>query len=242
MRRAMRGFSSASLVLYLVCTAGLRAQQFRGSFTGTVTDTSGGVIPGARVTATEIDTGMSQTSVTQEDGSYTIPLLPPGRYQLSAEKAGFEKTTQGTIVLAVDAHPKIDFQLNVGSQATTVEVQSTAPVLDTQTYSVGTTVEQAKVSELPFNGRQFLQATLFTPGVVPGSQGSELNDNRGGSINVNGMRESMNDFLLDGMSDTSIAVAPTPRPRRSIRSRNSAWRRAYTTPSSAPPGAPKSTW
>ncbi len=206
MRRALGSSANVILVLYLVCGAGLRAQQSRGSFTGTVSDTSGGVIPGVVVTATEVDTGISQNSVTQEDGSYTIPLLPPGRYQLSAQKAGFEKTTQGIIVLAVDAHPRIDFQLQVGSQATTVEVQSSAPVLDTQTYSVGTTVEQAKVSELPFNGRQFLQATLFTPGVVPGSQGSELNDNRGGSINVNGMRESMNDFLLDGMSDTSIAV------------------------------------
>ena len=206
MQRAVRVFMSALVALFLLCSMGLQAQQSRGSFTGTVTDTSGGVIPGVKVTATEVDTGISQSALTQEDGSYTIPLLPPGRYQLSAEKAGFEKTTQGIITLAVDAHPKIDLQLKVGSQATTIEVQSTAPVLDTQTYSVGTTVEQAKVSELPFNGRQFLEATLFTPGVVPGSQGSELNDNRGGSINVNGMRESMNDFLLDGMNDTSIAV------------------------------------
>jgi len=206
MRRDIRTSLSALLALFFVCSLGLRAQQSRGSFTGTVTDTSGGVIPGAKVTATEVDTGISQSSLTQEDGSYTIPLLPPGRYQLSAEKAGFEKTSQGIITLAVDAHPKIDLELKVGSQATTIEVQSSAPVLDTQTYSVGTTVEQAKVSELPFNGRQFLEATLFTPGVVPGSQGSELNDNRGGSINVNGMRESMNDFLLDGMSNTSIAV------------------------------------
>jgi len=78
------------------------------------------VVPGVTVTATEIDTGNTQSSVTQGDGSYTIPLLPPGRYQLSAEKAGFEKTTQGIIVLTVDAHLKIDFQLKVGSQATTV--------------------------------------------------------------------------------------------------------------------------
>ena len=206
MQRPVRVSLNAMLVLLFACSVCLRAQQFRGSFTGTVTDPSGGVVPGVTVTATEIDTGTTQTSVTQGDGSYTIPLLPPGRYQLSDEKAGFEKTTQGIIALTVDAHLKIDFQLKVGSQATTVEVKSTAPVLDTQTYSVGTTVEQTKVSQLPFNGRQFLEATLFTPGVVPGTQGSELNDNRGGSINVNGMRESMNGFLLDGMNDTSIAV------------------------------------
>jgi hypothetical protein len=158
------------------------------------------------VTALEVDTGLTRSSLTQEDGSYTIPLLPPGQYRLAAAKAGFEKTIQGPINLLVDAHPRVDFQMKVGAQTTTVTVGSTAPVLDTQTTTVATTVEQAKISELPYNGRNFLETMLFTPGVVPGVQGSELNNNRGGSINVNGMREDMNSFLLDGMSDTSIAV------------------------------------
>src|ERR1019366_8428609 len=185
---------------------GLRAQQVQGNFTGTVRDQLGALIPGVAVTAKEIDTGLARSSVTQEDGSYTIPLLPPGQYRLSAEKAGFEKTIQGPIYLLVDAHPRIDFQMKVGAQTTIVTVGSTAPVLDTQTATVGTTVEQAKISELPYNGRNFLETMLFTPGVVPGVQGSELNNNRGGSFNVNGLREDMNSFLLDGMSDTSIAV------------------------------------
>jgi len=144
--------------------------------------------------------------VTSQDGSYTLPLLEPGRYRLKAEKPGFERTVQGPISLFVDAHPRVDFQLSVGEQTTTVTVQSTAPILDSQTATVGTTVEQAKVSQLPYNGRNFLETMLFTPGVVPGAQGSELNNNRGGSIKVNGLREDMNSFLLDGMSDTSIAV------------------------------------
>ena len=185
---------------------GMRAQQVQGSFTGTVTDQSGALVPGVTVTAMEVDTGASRSTVTLQDGSYTIPLLQPGRYRLMADKAGFEKAIQGPINLLVDANPRVDFQMRVGSQTTTVTVESSAPVLDTQTATVGTTVEQAKISELPYNGRSFLQTMLFTPGVVPGVQGSELNDNRGGSINVNGLREDMNSFLLDGMSDTSIAV------------------------------------
>ena len=194
---------------------GLRAQQAQGSFTGTVRDQSGALIPGVRVTALEVQTGGSRSTVSSEDGSYAIPLLPPGQYRLTAEKTGFEKTIQGPINLLVDAHPRVDFKMNVGAQTTNVTVESTATVLDTQTATVGTTVEQAKISQLPYNGRNFLQTLLFTPGVVPGVQGSELNNNRGGSINVNGLREDMNSFLLDGMSNTSIA-------RRNLRRRAAA--------------------
>lgn len=205
----MRHVHRASLTCLLVLLAGWSvsawAQQFQGSLAGTVTDPSGGVIPGVTVTAVEQDMGFTRSSVTLDDGSYEIPLLPPGHYRLSAEKAGFEKTTQGVIELTVNAHLKIDFQMKVGSQTTTVTVEATPPVLDTQTSSVGTTVEREKVVQLPLNGRQFLQLTLFTPGVVPGAEGSE-NSERGGAINVNGMRESMNSFWLDGMDNTSIGV------------------------------------
>jgi hypothetical protein len=159
------------------------------------------------VTATEVDTGLTRSEVTLEDGSYTIPLLPPGGYRLTAEKAGFEKTVLGPINLLVDAHPRVDLQMKVGPQTTTVTVKSTTPVLDTQTAAVGTTVEEAKISQLPYNGRQFLETMLFTPGVVPGVQGSEMNtESHGGSINVNGLREDENSFLLDGMSNTSLAM------------------------------------
>jgi hypothetical protein len=180
-------------------------QQFQGSFTGTVTDPSGAVVPEVTVTAAEASTGFSRSVHTMADGSYEIPLLPPGQYRLSAEKPGFEKTTQGPIELRVDAHVKIDFHLKVGAQTTTVTIEATPAVLDTQTSSVGTTVEAQKVSELPLNGRHFLELTLFTPGVVPGTQGSE-NSTRGGAINVNGLRESMNAYLLDGMNNTSLGV------------------------------------
>ncbi|MGD0921849.1 MAG: TonB-dependent receptor [Terriglobia bacterium] len=205
MRREVWIRLASCLALLAGFSSSVWAQQFQGSFAGTVTDPSGGVVPEVTVTAVEVDKGFSRRVVTLGDGSYEIPLLPPGRYQLSAEKAGFEKTTQGPIELAVNAHLNIGFQLKVGSQTTTVTVEARPPVLDTQTSSVGTTVEQEKVSQLPLNGRHFLELTLFTPGVVPGTGGSE-NSERGGAINVNGMRESMNSFWLDGMDNTSIGV------------------------------------
>ncbi|HMD97338.1 MAG TPA: TonB-dependent receptor [Terriglobia bacterium] len=206
MRHAQRITGVWLLVFLAGGSVSAWAQQVQGSFTGTVTDASGGVVPRVTVTAIDKDTGFTRSAATGHDGVYLIPLLPPGQYTLTAERQGFEKYSEGPIALTVNQQAKVDLQLTVGAASTTVSVEATAPVLDTQTSSVGTTVEGAKVSQLPFNGRQFLQATLFTPGVVSGSQGSELNSNRGGSINVNGMRESMNTFLLDGMNDTTIAV------------------------------------
>lgn len=194
--------------LFIILAGGVISawgQQFQGSFTGTVADPSGAVVPEVAVTAAEEEKGFSRSTITQADGSYEIPLLPPGHYRLTAEKSGFEKSSQGPIELLVNGHLKIDFQLKVGLQTTTVTVEASPPVLDTQTSSVGTTVEERKVSQLPLNGRHFLQLTLFTPGVVPGTGGSE-NSTRGGAINVNGMRESMNSFWLDGMDNTSIGV------------------------------------
>jgi len=206
MRSAQRFACACVWMLLAGGTLPVVAQLVQGSLTGTVSDASGAVVPRVTVTVTEKDIGFTRTATTGRDGAYLIPLLPPGHYTLTAEKEGFQKYVEGPITLTVDQQAKVDISLTVGAANTTVTVEAAAPVLDTQSYSVGTTVEQTKVEQLPFNGRQFLEATLFTPGVVPGTQGSELNSNRGGSINVNGMRETMNTYLLDGMSDTSIAV------------------------------------
>ena len=180
-------------------------QQVQGSFTGIVTDATGAAIPEATVSAGNPDIGFSKSVRTQRDGSYEIPLLPPGRYTLAAESPNFERSTVGPISLLVDQHARIDFRLQVGLITTEVKVTAAAPVLDTQNATTGATIEQTKVTQLPLNGRNFLQLTLFTPGVVPGTSGSE-NSVRGGSINVNGLRESMNSFWLDGLNDTSVAV------------------------------------
>ena len=116
MRCVARVGLSAILALLVGQYFGLRAQQVQGSFTGTVRDQSGALIPGVTVTAIEVDTGFTRSSVTQDDGSYTIFLLPPGQYRLAAKKAGFEKTIQGPINLLVDAHPRVDFQIKVGAR------------------------------------------------------------------------------------------------------------------------------
>lgn len=193
------------LVLLAGWTASVRAQQVQGSFTGTVTDASGLPVPGVTITAAEQGTGLTRTAVTGTDGVYEIALLPPGRYTLTAAKENFQTASKGPLDLLVDQHPRIDFQLQVGSQKTVMMVEATTPVVDTQNATVGATIERQKVTQLPLNGRNFLQLTLFTPGVAPGTSGSE-NSVRGGAINVNGLRESMNSYWLDGLNDTSVAV------------------------------------
>ena len=182
-----------------------RAQTFEGSFSGTVADPSQAVVPGARVTASEQDKGFTRSVLTGPDGSYNIPLLPPGRYKLSVEKQGFETAIRGPLVLTVNQHPRVDFQMKVGAQTATVSVEAGALPVETETSSVGTTIEQQKVADVPLNGRNFLELALLAPGVYPGTPGSRISD-RGGALNVNGMRDSMNSYWLDGLDDTSTGV------------------------------------
>ncbi len=205
MQRTQRPNWTAFAAFLLASTVSAWAQQAQGSLTGTLSDASGAVIPGVTVSALEQDTGFRRSAVTSDDGTYLIPLLPPGRYIVSAQKEGFEKFNQGPFVLAVDQHLKVDIQMKVGVQTTVVHVEASPPILDTQTNSVGTTIERERVADIPVNGRNFLQYTLLSPGVAPGTSGSE-NSTRGGAINVNGLRETMNSFWLDGLNDTSVAV------------------------------------
>jgi outer membrane receptor protein involved in Fe transport len=175
--------------------------------TGTVRDESGALIAGAIVTAMEQDKGLIRSAATGDDGLYDIALVPPGRYRVTAEKPGFAKTTRGIIQLTVNQQQEIDFTLKVGSQSTTITVEATPGVVDTQTASVGTTIGQTNVDQVPLNGRQFLELALLAPGVVPAPSGSRVNERGGGgAINVNGLEDSMNSFWLDGLDDTSTGV------------------------------------
>jgi hypothetical protein len=181
------------------------AQTFQGSITGTLTDSTGAVIPGVLVTVQEVDKGFSRSVTTESDGTYGIPLLPPGRYRLIAQKEGFAKTVRGPITLLVNQHLLIDLTLRVGPQATTITVEASPSPVESQTSSVGTTIDEQKVTQVPLNGRNFLELALLVPGVSPGTEGSRISD-RGGAINVNGMRDSMNSYWLDGLDDTSVGV------------------------------------
>jgi Carboxypeptidase regulatory-like domain/TonB dependent receptor-like, beta-barrel len=195
------------LVFSAVCAVSAHAQTFQGSFTGSVKDETGAVIAGAVITIVEQDKGLIRSATTGSDGLYRIALLPPGRYRVTAEKPGFAKTTRGVIQLAVNLQQEINFTLKVGSQSTTITVEATPGVVDTQTASVGTTISETNVDQVPLNGRQFLELALLAPGVVPAPSGSRVNErSQGGAINVNGLEDSMNSYWLDGLDNTTTGV------------------------------------
>src|SRR6266536_2347596 len=180
-----------------------RAQAFTATLLGTVADSGGGVLPGATITNT--GNGQEWTAVADAQGRYTVPLLPPGTYRVSAELQGFKRGVREPIVLQVNQQQRADFTLDLGSMTEDVVVKGELPMVQTSTATVGTVVTAKETSELPLNGRNFLQLNLLVPGTLPSTKGTTL-QTQGGAINVHGMRESSNFFWLDGIDNTTQAI------------------------------------
>ncbi|PWU09468.1 MAG: hypothetical protein C5B51_06195 [Terriglobia bacterium] len=203
----MPGKSDVLLVLLLsfFATATAPAQTVRGTILGTVTDPSGAVTPRAKVTVREVNTGLTRSEFTNNEGEYSIPQLPPGRYDLAVEAPNFKKTGLTGIELQVEERLRRDITLTVGQVTEVVAVEASASVVSTDSATVGNVVDNKKVTELPLNGRNFLQLNLLVPGANQGVKGSQ-NQTQGGSITVNGAREQSNNFLLDGMDNNDLAI------------------------------------
>jgi hypothetical protein len=177
------------------------AQEIAGSIRGTVLDASGGVVSNASVTAIRDETGLVRTVTTNNQGSYIFVELPIGHYRLEAEAKGFQKFVQQGISLDVNETATLVIHLAVGTVAQQTEVQANAPLVETTVTSLGKTVEERDVLDLPLNGRNFSQLGLLQPGVVPITPGLA---EAGGSLRngqayaVNGQRPESNNFLIDG--------------------------------------------
>lgn len=181
------------------------AQQGRGSYFGTVTDTSGAAIPAAKVTITNIATNTAVTTETNNDGVYSATALQIGEYSIAVEKQGFKRAVRTGLTLQVDQRGQIDFRMDVGGVAETIEVKGEAPLVDTGSATVGKVVENRRVMELPLNGRNALALTLLTPSVKSnagptnsgfGDRGIQLS-----SISINGGPNAMNAQSLDGSNN-----------------------------------------
>ncbi len=193
-----------SIGLLLLAATGF-GQNIRGTILGTVRDPSGGVIKGAKVTVRHISTGLVREETTNDAGEYRFAQLPVGQYDLSAEQSGFKKVERAGIQLQVDDYLRVDVDLSVGAVTETIAVEAAAPVIQTDSATVGNVVDNKKVTELPLNGRNFLQLNLLVPGANQGVKGSQ-NQTQGGSISVNGAREQANNFLLDGVDNNDLAI------------------------------------
>ncbi len=165
MKRVLSGVLSG--VLLVVLTATVVRAQATAQISGTVKDSSGGVLPGADVTVTQTDTGLKRNVVTDGTGSFSVPGLPVGPYRLEVSLAGFKSYAQTGIVLQVGSAPSIPVILSLGGVAENVTVTGESPLIDTGKLGVGQVMDNKRIMELPINGRNAADLIQLLPAVVP---------------------------------------------------------------------------
>jgi hypothetical protein len=183
------------VIMALGVVAG-RAQVATGNIRGTVSDSSGGVLPNCSITVNHVNTGLQRVVSTNEQGDFNVPSVPVGEYRITAGLAGFQTKTLTGLVLQVDQTATVPITLDPGAVSQTVEVTAAAPVLDSQTSSLGQVIENKRIIDLPLNGRNPFQLGALSGGAVA-FQG--LNTNL--PILAGGGRHNSNDILLDGVDN-----------------------------------------
>ncbi len=205
----MRRVIQLSALLAFLCAVPrvASAQTATGQITGTIKDSSGATMPQAKVTVTSQQTGLTRDSVSNEAGDYSFTLLPVGVYSVTAEKQGFQIAKQSNIQLNVDQVVRIDLNMTVGATTQTIDVQAATVAVETETSAVGQVVSERQVTQLPLNGRNFLQLLFLGAGAVQtnGEQGS-MRQGEGNAISINGSRPTSNNYLLDGMVNTDTSL------------------------------------
>ncbi|MCA1607495.1 MAG: carboxypeptidase-like regulatory domain-containing protein, partial [Acidobacteria bacterium] len=189
-------------VVFMGLPSTASAQTFTATLTGAVTDPNGAVVPNVQVVATNQGTKLEYTAQTSESGVYTIPFLPIGNYVISVESTGFKKLLSNEIKLEVNQTARVDFTLEVGEVSQQVTVEGVAPILQTESTTVGQVITGNTTVNLPLNGRNFQQLALLVPGAITPNPGGFTGVGPGaqGRPYVNGNREQGNAFLLDGVS------------------------------------------
>ena len=187
------------LAFVLLAAGVLFAQTFRGTILGTVTDSSGAVVSGAKVTVRNAATGLERSTQTSGDGSYSLPELPLGTYTVTITQTGFQTSVTTGVEVNVATERRVDAQLKTGQVAQTVEVSGEAlPQLETTSAELGGTLTTATIENLPVNGRDYTKLIYLNPG-VSGSP-DQITDSPGsfGTFSMNGSRGRSNNLLLDG--------------------------------------------
>jgi hypothetical protein len=180
------------------CVSPAFAQLPTGTILGTVRDASGGVIPGATLTATHSDTGLVRTTFSSDDGSYRLAALPVGRYEVRASLDGFRTAVRDGITLAVTQEAVVNLTLEVGSLAETVAVTAEAPLVNTTSGSLGALVDARAVAELPLNGRNYIDLTFLQVGIVKQENMTSGGTFTGSWYSSNGAPLRSNSYMLDG--------------------------------------------
>jgi Carboxypeptidase regulatory-like domain len=210
--------ASVALLTALYCLMpAAHSQSVEGQINGTVTDTSGSVVPGAEIDLKNVDTGAERKTVSAGSGVYFLSSVPPGRYTLSVSASGFQAYQVSQITLLVNQALTVDAHLSPGAVTQTVEVSGGGVTINTTEATIGTVVGQRDVVAMPLNGRNFTELIQLTPGVAPIQTGQQNSFIITGGISpaVNGMRAQMNNFTLDGVDNNqrfsnTYATSPPP--------------------------------
>lgn len=210
--------TSCAALLWLLASGTGWAQAVGGSqVSGVVRDSSGGVLPGVEVTITKTDTGMTRTVFTNADGSYTLPNLPVGPYQLKVTLQGFNTYVRDGLILQVSSNPSIDVTLTVGSLDETVNVVANASMVETRSTAVGQLINNEQVVEMPLNGRQATEL-IFLSGLATPAPAGDLNTNKNYptvTISVAGGQANGMTYIMDGGTYNdpfNNLNLPTPNP------------------------------
>jgi Carboxypeptidase regulatory-like domain len=205
-------------VLLCALVLGISFQAFGQDATivGTVTDPSGSVVANAKITITNIETGLVRTITTNESGQYVVPDLHVGHYNVKAEATGFKAAEQKDIVLNVGDRARLDFQMQLGAAAETITVEANAVRVQTDSGEVSNVITDQQLAQLAVNGRSVYQLAALTPG-ASSQINNYVNTPVGGDANVefNGLRQNHNIYLLDGGEDDDrggaggMSIAPS---------------------------------
>ena len=198
-----------ALCLVALCVSSFLPAAFAqtASITGRVTDPGGAVVPGVTITAKALETGVSTLAVSAQDGYYNLPALLPGTYTLSLEKSGFAAIREENLKLEVQQAVRLDFTLKVGALTETIDISARAPVLDSESATLGQVIESRQVTELPLLGRNPYALAMLVPGVRPSIGVNQLPVDQISSVSfaINGQRATGNEFLLDGAPNEAPA-------------------------------------
>jgi hypothetical protein len=211
---------SRNLKRVILCLIGLAAfllsmpmmqAQSTGTIIGVVKDSSGAVVPGAKITARETDTGANRTVTTGNDGAFRFDAMAVGTYSVTAEASGFQTEVQNALTLSVAESVAANFTLQVGQATQTVSVSTQTAQVDTTTSSVSSLVTPQKMADLPLNGRNYISLTLLQPGITATSNAtangpSNLKEGSNGqAFSSNGAPTQANNYMIDGAITTNGA-------------------------------------